>query len=244
MKKLLLISILLTAQIVVWAQPCTPPTSFPASQGILPLELGFAYLDTAYRQVIEFKAPLDTNVVFNNQPVAFRVDSLRILNVLGLPQGISYQCHNEACRVNGGEIGCAVISGQAIQGGVFPLQVIVRTWGKVQAFIPLPINNIDTNERYTLFVFPTTGLTGVFKGQYKLDVFPNPAKDFINIKTGPTYQGMLEVFDITGKRVYSKVLSESLDQTHNIYTQNWESGIYHVLWRSAEQVFKQKLIIE
>jgi hypothetical protein len=243
MKKTLILLYTIITCHVVFSQPCTPPTTFPGNQGILPLSLGFAYLDTAYSQIIEFKAPLDTSVSFGGSTVNFRVDSLRIVSVQGLPNGINYQCHTSNCMVNGGQIGCAVLSGQATQAGVFPLNIIIRTSGTVQSFIPLPITNTDTNQRYTLFVYPRTGIAGILKNNSKLQVYPNPTKGFLNIQTGPTFNGNIRVFDLSGKIVYEQQLVESLETIRSVYTLEWTKGIYIVEWHTGETIYRERVVI-
>lgn len=145
---------------------------------------------------------------------------------------------------NGGQIGCAVLSGQATQAGVFPLDIIIRTSGTVQSFIPLPITNTDTNQRYTLFVYPRTGIAGILKNTYKLHVYPNPAKDYFSIQTGPTFSGHIRVSDLSGKTVYHQNLIESLETTHNVFTSEWTKGIYLVEWNTGETIYRQKVVID
>jgi hypothetical protein len=244
MKKILFVLYTVISSHVAFSQPCTPISTFPGNQGILPLSLGLAYLDTAYSQIIDFKAPLDTSVTFGGSTVNFRVDSLRIVSVEGLPNGITYQCNTSNCMVNGGQIGCAVLSGQATQAGVFPLDIIIRTSGTVQTFIPLPIINTDTNQRYTLFVYPRTGLSGIFKNNYNLKVYPNPAKDLLNIEIGPTYTGQLRVSNLNGQIIYQRNLSESIETNYTVNTTAWSKGLYLIEWNTEGTIYRQKVVID
>jgi hypothetical protein len=223
MGKILILLFTASITTIAVAQPCTPMNNFPGNQGILPEALSNAYLDTAYEQIVHFKAPLDTMVLFNNIELNFRVDSLRIVGVIGLPAGITYECLNSSCMINGGEVGCVKMSGQPTEGGVFPLKIAIKISGKITGFIPIPQTSIDTNERYVLYVFPRTGLFSIQDNSMK--VYPNPARGFVRIPYEQTHKSILRVFDINGKLIhFSDNMPEYTD--YEIQTQEWNKGLY------------------
>ncbi|MES2779615.1 MAG: hypothetical protein V4651_06920, partial [Bacteroidota bacterium] len=90
-----------------YTQICTPDTTIPYSQGMFPGQLPDAHHNLLYTEVIQFKAPLDTNIFYQplNSAVSFRVDSLLITAIVGLPSGISYQCNTPQCIAKGGAVG-------------------------------------------------------------------------------------------------------------------------------------------
>lgn len=239
MKKILLLGYLLIFAIIeIIAQPCIPLLNFPGTQGILPDAISPAYLDTNYTQTINYKAPLDTNVIFNGVPIVFKIDSLRIIDVIGLPDGITYACHNNSCMVSGGEIGCATLSGRATQGGVFPLKVVVKTSGKAMIFVPVPQNTIDTNEKYILYVFNLTGNKQIISTTASISVFPNPASNMLNISNIPG-EGTLSITDLSGRCILSKYCDTS---TLSVDILEWNKGIYLLTYQNTMGIQHSRFI--
>lgn len=238
MKKILFTCLLAVVIIHTNAQLCTPLANFPGTQGIIPDAISPAYLDTNYAQTIHFKAPLDTNVIFNNINIVFRVDSLRIVDVIGLPDGITYACNNNTCMVNGGEVGCASLSGRATQGGVFPLKVVIKTSGKAMLFVPVPQITIDTSEKYTLYVFNVTGGKQVLSTSALIRIFPNPSINVVNI-SNLEGEGILTINDLSGRTIFSKKCDES---TLSIHIQEWNKGLYFISYETEFGVQHMRFI--
>lgn len=228
---------------------CTPDTTIQASQGIFPAQLPAADLNVAYSQVVQFKAPLDTNVYYAplQTTVAVHIDSLRIVDVLGLPPGMSYQCNNGTCMINGGEVGCLVIQGTTSEAGGHPLQVIIRTSAKIKGTPPfpdIPQVSTDTNTRYDLFVNWPTGLMALGSVQ-KLKVFPNPASHTVYIDANFSGEKNIQaiIYDITGKAVLTQPLTAaSSKQELNI--SSLATGVYSLSVVSDKGIRQQKLLVE
>ena len=219
------ILILLSCTIQLAAQPCTPLANFPGNQGILPSTLPPAYLDAPYSTVMQLKAPADTNVVFNGFPVKFVIDSMRLVQTIGLPPGITFQCNPVTCMLLGGQTGCALISGQATAGGVYPIKLIIRTVGKVQLIFPIPQASVDTNEQYTIYVFQNTGIAKVIDTQVPFSVYPNPASQSVSVNMHGLPGEKLNVYDASGKLVYT-FTNEMLQETLTIGLSEFVTGVY------------------
>jgi hypothetical protein len=227
---------------------CVPDQTISARQGIFPEQLPEADMNMAYNQVVQFKAPLDTNVFFAplNTTVAVRIDSIRIIDVLGLPPGISYQCNNTNCMINGGEVGCLLISGTTSEGGGHPLRVVIRTSAKIigtPPFPDIPQVSTDTNTRYNLHVNWPTGLakTGAISS---FSLFPNPASHTVSIRADLSSDRNITatIYDITGKAVLTRQLeSASHQQTLDIAT--LPKGLYRILLVSDKGTRQQKLLV-
>jgi hypothetical protein len=243
MMKVAKIVFLLSFAIRLSAQPCTPLTNFPGNQGILPDVLPAAYLDAPYTAVMQLKAPADTNVVFNNNTVRFVVDSMRLVQTLGLPPGISFECNPTNCMLLGGQTGCALISGQATAGGVFPIKLIVRTAGRVQLIIQLPQVSIDTNERYTIVVHQNTGLTKVIDKKLPMTVYPNPAAEKITIKLNGISGEYVNIYDASGKLLNTYHNQAEAEQAE-LSLAGYKSGLYIAERVNAAAVTRTRFIIE
>ena len=73
-----------------------------------------------------------------------------------------------------------------------------------------------------------------------VEVFPNPAKDRINIRFAEVGEAWIRVYDMTGRLVHS---SCSKAQALSIPTGGFRSGIYSVLIQQQEKSFTERIII-
>lgn len=83
-----------------------------------------------------------------------------------------------------------------------------------------------------------TGIKNIGTSE-KISLYPNPAKDAIRIANAPV-GAMLNITDITGKTVYSSIITNAQMQVN---TSNLVSGVYMVQVLNEGQVSIQKLVI-
>jgi len=62
-------------------------------------------------------------------PNRAKIESIRVVEVTGLPKGLSWSCDVETNSWKGGEIGCFFIEGVAEEVGTFPLVIEVEGVG-------------------------------------------------------------------------------------------------------------------
>ena len=74
-----------------------------------------------------------------------------------------------------------------------------------------------------------------------VEVFPNPAKDRINIRFAEADEAHISIYDMTGRLVYS---TRSNSQSITIPTNGFRRGIYAVLIQQKENHFIQRVIIQ
>jgi len=72
-------------------------------------------------------------------------------------------------------------------------------------------------------------------------VFPNPAKDFIYLKTDKTEIGNVEIRNISGKLIYS---NQIVNNNCLINTKNFAKGMYFIIVNFANESSTQKIIIQ
>jgi hypothetical protein len=65
-----------------------------------------ATVGTAYDATIHMHVPTDTVIV-----ITFTVDSIKLLDVEGLPNGVTWACNASDCIMPGGSYGCIQLSG-------------------------------------------------------------------------------------------------------------------------------------
>lgn len=77
----------------------------------------------------------------------------------------------------------------------------------------------------------------------KLDgwkIFPNPAKDFIEMQLPESFSGAgLQIFDVKGSLVFSNQVSS----TTRIQVSDWAPGVYSATVNNGQQVYRQSLMI-
>ncbi|MBL4623653.1 MAG: T9SS type A sorting domain-containing protein [Flavobacteriales bacterium] len=73
------------------------------------------------------------------------------------------------------------------------------------------------------------------------DVYPNPATNFITVKSGLLNEATIEIFDLLGKRVY---FNQSANSTEIIDVSNLKSGQYVVKLSDDTGSVSQKMVIE
>ncbi len=73
----------------------------------------------------------------------------------------------------------------------------------------------------------------------KIDFFPNPTNNFVNINTNKT--GVYEIIDMTGKQI----ISDNIKKGNNIvFLKNQKPGIYFIKIITETEIFTNKLIIK
>ncbi|MFI5221741.1 MAG: T9SS type A sorting domain-containing protein [Bacteroidia bacterium] len=247
MKTLKIIPIILSLLLFIHQQvnaQCTPAASLP-NQGIFPDTFPSAKVTVAYSQVLQFLVNKDTNIVYNGQNVAAKVDSIRILDMMGLPPGFGYQCNKPGCNVLGGEIGCALVSGTTTQMGLYPLIVHIKVIGKVFFFnVWLGITQVDSNTSYSIRVNSLNGIFEIVDHSQPVKVYPNPAQNklFIDAKTLRGNKFKIKIFDTNG----AMVLSDDLEVygRNEINITSLSPGIYLAEVDDGNKISHAKFIVQ
>ncbi|MFN8207978.1 MAG: T9SS type A sorting domain-containing protein [Bacteroidales bacterium] len=92
-------------------------------------------------------------------------------------------------------------------------------------------------------VMTITGATGISENRtLKLDVFPNPAHDFVTVSLEKASSGSISLVDMTGKIISSRTLQN--EQLVRFDTRNFSKGIYFVTVTENSQVYRSKLVIQ
>ncbi len=88
---------------------------------------------------------------------------------------------------------------------------------------------------------PATGLERLFDPG--VTVFPNPARERVQVRWNHPAIQQLQVFDLQGKPVWAQGLRPGTDQ-QEIDTQQWPAGIYFLRLQSVRGAVTEKLLIE
>jgi Secretion system C-terminal sorting domain len=244
MKKLILCLSILIGGINTSFSQCTPnPLYATEDWGFWPLLDGLpnATIDVLYAQVIDFKLPTNTNVI--DPELDFVITSAVLDSVTGLPVGIDWQCNAADCTYDGGEQGCATLSGvTAGPIGVYPLKIYITIITNVFGF-PVPLPYTDTT--FSLTVDGAIGINEEVKKNFSvLQNSPNPAKDITKIKYALPSNTLVElsVFDLVGKKVKSeKFFAEKGEKEYILNTSAMEAGIYMYSVKAYDKVITKRM---
>lgn len=200
------------------AQDCTPDTL--TEPGISPEMLPFGQLNETYSETISVLLFPDTVVIQAGNPVQVKIDSMVMLEVNGLPQGLAYKCKDDNQTFLPMTPSCMSVYGTPTESGVFPLEIPIMTYGKVLGFVP--INQGDTIRDYVITVMGGTNQV-VKINPSEINIFPNPATTELSImcETQPI------VFNAKGQ--FMELKWESSRGVYRTNIQHLTTGIYTVI---------------
>ncbi len=87
-------------------------------------------------------------------------------------------------------------------------------------------------------IFSTTSSTLEINSDVSVDVFPNPASEFLTIKTNSD-KCSITITNLLGERIQDPIL---FDQSISIQTKEWNSGIYFITITSQNKIEVKKII--
>lgn len=100
-------------------------------------------------------------------------------------------------------------------------------------------NSGNISEKQTLTANTAVGMDDVFESEVR--VYPNPAREFVNIELGDAVSASLEIFSLNGQLLYSM---DQLHSSQQIDLSGFEKGMYMLSIRSGKSQKIKKLIKE
>ena len=88
-------------------------------------------------------------------------------------------------------------------------------------------------------IFSTTSSTLELNSDVSVDVFPNPASEFLTIKTNSD-KCSITITNLLGERIQDPIL---FDQSISIQTNEWNSGVYFITIISQNKIEVKKIIV-
>ena len=86
----------------------------------------------------------------------------------------------------------------------------------------------------------TANLFNHFANQIK--VYPNPASEFVTVELGDKQVNKIEIFDVTGRLVYSE--NKNFFETETIDVTTFGKGYFTVVLTGAEKTWTKKLVVK
>jgi len=189
----------LTISISVNAQ-CTPDTTIK-DPGYYPDTFDPAVVGEKFAQELQLRVLPDTVINYNGFPVKAIIDSIKLLEIIGLPSSFSYECYNDSCVYIPSETGCAVLNGMPTMAdvGTHNLDLVVRVHAHVATMI---LEQDDTLSDQFALVVNRTGNISLVPKNVKPGFYPNPSNSgLFEINNLDWMNSKVELFDLMGKLV-------------------------------------------
>jgi len=242
MKQILLSLILLFTTAYAWSQ-CDPIFDFGDEVwGVAPdtiTNLNDGEINSFYSQQIDVLVPENGDPF--NAPFDVEVDSASIITVMGLPEGLSFDCNSPLttpCTYLGGDQGCGIISGIPTEAGVFDLTISVMAYSQI---INLPI----FVDGYSIVISDPLS-DGVENAAVDFGLYPNPAQTSfeLNFDYKSSEEVKITIFDIVGKEALT--LTRRAQSGNNSFTVPVESlreGTYIVRLEGMNLSATKRLVV-
>lgn len=202
MKRFLLL-LILSLNILNIKGQCVPNSLYQDSTfGLWPdtiQNLPVAYAGVYYNTVIDIKTPTIVSDVVDSSQAYVQgfyignntVDSITLVNINGIPPGISLSCNAPNCTYEGDTVGCADIFGTTNNIGQYPISFDINGWIHINIFgINIPFDlygttgNYQTITGYILEVMPNFNISYSTSSYNGYEVSCNYASDgFINLSS-------------------------------------------------------------
>jgi len=197
-------------------------------------------INSFYTQQIDVLVPENGDPF--DAPFEIQVDSASIVNIIGLPDGLSIECNSPLptpCTYLGGEQGCGIISGIPTEAGVFELTVAVMVYSEL---INLPI--FIENYEITISDPLSDGVENV--NETEIILFPNPAQNSveINFDYHQSEPVSIKVYDIVGKEALSLTANiQPGNNSFNLPIEELREGTYIVRLEGMNISTTKRLVV-
>lgn len=91
----------------------------------------------------------------------------------------------------------------------------------------------------------TTGVSEFKNGNSEIKIFPNPAKDNINVRLSPAFAGQNEitVYDMMGKKILNSIVDFNLNSSVSFDISALESGVYFFSINNNHETFTKRFSV-
>lgn len=246
---------------------CTPDTTTSDVPALYPDTLANGMIGAAYDQAITVVIPQDTTVDFNGNPLEIDICSLILDSIVGLPDGLTFNCNEPSCvwivNHDSGFVnrGCVQIVGTPTDS-VFNDTILVfasvvpgsydatsDTCEALPIMLPDTLTTIEYQTRFKI-TMGTSAIEDYSFSQLGINLFPNPSqgKATVEYTLPERTEVQVRLTDIMGREVQNLDLGTQSVGTYqqSIGAANLPKGIYLLsldLGQGAN-VQTRKLIIE
>ncbi len=259
MKRILLFTLLaFSVQTFAQNSPCVPDAVnqdslfglWPDTVQNLPLANEGVY----YESYVQLKTPAVASEVPDvpSQFSSLNIDSIGLVEAVGLPSGIQMSCNEPSCIYPGNSIGCINIFGTTNAVGVHDLEF------KVDGWVTAPIIGVVSMSVAVGDYVYLTGYKLVVNGSGAdvelihsntfevLQNIPNPFTDNTSITYNLIQQRnvLFSVYDLMGAKVMEQqFVAKSGTNTIELSANELESGIYFYTLSNGDEVITKRMIV-
>jgi hypothetical protein len=261
MKKIyFLLGVMLSVSAMAQQNPCTPlGTNQDSLFGLWPdttQNLPAADAGVYYETTVQLKTPTTAGEV-PSVPIAissYTIDSIALIETVGLPTGMSMACSEADCVYEGDTIGCVDLFGTTSDVGVHDLSFKIDGWatvpiiGTVISLSGTPGVGYMFIDGYKLVVNGSSDMHIVKADEFQLlQNVPNPFTQNTTIRYNlmNTERVSFEVYSLLGNRVYANTY-EGVAGTNEIVFNASElsSGIYYYSLSNGSQTLTNKMLLQ
>ena len=226
---------------------CTPDTLL-VNTGVYPAILPAARVGQTYAEILQFHVTKDTMVtipIFGTTKA--NIDSFTIVNVNGIPNGMSFQCNTLNCAIPGGGNGCADIKGTPTQKGVYPLEIVLKIKVSIGIFGSQTV--YDTLTAYSLIVNSPVSIKNSYQNEnFNYQIFPNPIVNNqfnLSVWNKKSTHCTVKIYNMQGALVALQLvyLNAGFNQ-QNIQLDGIAKGIYLFQIENENNQFHEKVVVE
>jgi hypothetical protein len=216
---------------------CTPDLTLTIP-GVYPdsaTGLATGTVGVSYNQVIQVRTFLDSvasiTIGSNTITTNFRLDSIMVNSITGIPPGLTYACNPSTCKFIALSNGCILLSGTPTTAGVYPVTVNVVAKGKLTQLGNIAYSQPFSITYYTITIDTNSGIIELLPKD-KLSMsqnIPNPirGKSTVYVNTPKAAKLELKVYNILGKEVYSTNINARRGVTTiTLDSENFSTGLY------------------
>lgn len=190
---------------------------------------------------------------------SFPLDSIKINEVQGLPEGLNYICNPPTCTFEKNTLSCANLFGtptSANTPGEYQLTIVGAAFVNGSS-LPFPISFPDDNlapGSYAINVLaddttpcPVSAVSESFRGLMSMELMPNPASQEATLEISSIFTGNFElrVLDLLGRTVHRESVEVLAGkQRLQINCADFSEGMHLVFLSNHEGYLTQKLMVQ
>jgi len=219
----------------------TPATLLEANSG----DSSILYIDT-----------LGTSTFVGGWPV----DSMDLVDVTGLPNGLVLHCDELDANVNncmlpGSYLTCAYIDGTTNDPiGVYPIDLVINvyTHGLIAGFFPVStdlysaLGSYESITGYNIVISNTSSYEMFNSNEFALlQNVPNPTKNNTTIQFNTPNDKLIkfQIIDMFGKVVYSENIKSEIGLNTIELNNTLSTGVYTYSVQNEERIISKRMII-
>ena len=205
---------------------------------------------SAFDTVVQIYVPTQYTVNYGGTPYTATIHWLNIDSVNGFPNGITYSRNpGVSDTIYGGGRQCIKLSGTTMDPvGVYNLNFFGHVRVTVLIFdTTISLNQLQGQFGYFLTVDGGVGINSVGSNfNSSLNVYPNPTNGTFELSLSniDKVNGDINVYDMTGRKVYSRKVDATGFYTTSIDLSGFAKGLYTVQVRTENGVASKNISVE